>query len=175
MPLDGKFRKDLQWFNHLAHSFNGTTTFANWAGSHDGEVHINASLRGLGAVWDSHFYSVALPVFVTSQNRIVVFAMLNLLVAIRTWGQLWRDKKILLCCDNRAVVDVMFRSKTCDTELGAILREILMVQAKLNIQLEVKHVRGTSNPVADALSRVHMFKSVECKETLARRVTLRTL
>ena len=62
----------------------------------------------------------------------------------------------------------MTRNKTHDSELGAILREILMAQAKFNFQLDVKHVRGTSNPVADALSRVHMWKSVECKEQLLR-------
>ena len=73
---------------------------------------------------------------------------------------------MLVWCDNRAVVDILARSRTQDGELGAILREILMVQAICNIQLIVKHVMGESNPVADALSRVHMVKSVQCKTAL---------
>ena len=56
--------------------------------------------------------------------------------------------------------------KTRDSELGAILREILMAQAMFNIQLLVQHVKGECNEIADALSRVHMIKSVECKEFL---------
>ena len=41
-----------------------------------------------------------------------------------------------------------------------------MEQALFNIQLTVKHVKGESNPIADALSRVHMVKSVDCKRQL---------
>ena len=44
-----------------------------------------------------------------------------------------------------------------------------MEQTMYNIQLTVKHVRGESNPVADALSRVHMAKSRDCRlELLAK-------
>ena len=69
-------------------------------------------------------------------------------------------------CDYRAVVDVLDRHKTRDPELEAILRDVLMLQAKLNIYLVVKHVMGKCNPLADAISRVHMHKSVACINTL---------
>ena len=39
--------------------------------------------------------------------------------------------------------------KTRDKRLGAILRDILFVMARLNIHLEVKHVMGQKNPIAD--------------------------
>ena len=55
-------------------------------------------------------------------------------------------------------------------DLGAILREILMMQAVCNIQLIVRHVRDESNPIADALSCVHMEKSVQCKIDLVRAI-----
>ena len=38
--------------------------------------------------------------------------------------------------------------------------------AKHNIHLQVKHVMGEKNPIADALSRVHMDKSVDCIQDL---------
>ena len=60
----------------------------------------------------------------------------------------------------------MERHKTRDKRLGAILRDILFVMATKNIHLEVKHIMGENNPIADALSRVHMGKSVECIENL---------
>ena len=63
----------------------------------------------------------------------------------------------------------MERNKTRDGELAAILRDILMVQAVHNIQLIVEHVKGESNPVADALSHVHMAKSVQCRSDLLSR------
>ena len=54
----------------------------------DVEIYVDASLMGLGAIWDNVFNSVALPLFVKCQYRIVVFEMLNILVAFRVWGKL---------------------------------------------------------------------------------------
>ena len=124
-PVSRYFKKYLQWFR----SFNGTTTFTNWAGTFDVEIHIDASQINLGAVGESSFYSVPLPVFLVCRNHIVVFEMLNIIVAFTVWGKLWSNKRVLLWCDKRAVVDIMGRNKTRDSELGAILRDILMVQA----------------------------------------------
>ena len=133
IAVDDDFRKDMLWFRNFVSSFNGSTTFANWAGPHDVEIHVDASLMGLGAIWDEHFYSVHLPVFVKERDRIVVFEMLNVLLAMRVWGRQWTDRRVLIWCDNRAVVDVIKGGRTRDRELGAILREILMVQAVCNI------------------------------------------
>ena len=41
-----------------------------------------------------------------------------------------------------------------------------MVQARLNVQLTVRHVMGNCNPLADALSRIHMSKSGDCIDSL---------
>ena len=68
----------------------------------------------------------------------------------------------MILCDNKAVVDVIEGNRTRDRVLGVILREILMLQAKMNIQLKVEHVMGEKNPTADALSRVHMAKCSVC-------------
>ena len=86
LKAEGEFKKDILWFKTFSNSFNGCTAFTNWAGHDDVELHINASLMGLWAVWDGKFYSVALPLYVQNQNRIVVFEIVNVLVALRTWG-----------------------------------------------------------------------------------------
>ena len=49
------------------------------------DVFVYTSLMGLCALWEQCFYSVQLPVFVDVQSRIVVFGMLNVLIAMRTW------------------------------------------------------------------------------------------
>ena len=163
IQVTGEFRQDLRWFKELVNHFNGSTTFSNWLGQYDIEVHVDASLTGLGAIWGYSFYSVHLPIFVKEQSRIVVLEMINILVAMRVGGVAWVDKRVKIWCDNKAVVDIIGGNKTRDGELAAILREILMIQARHNIQLVVQHVMGSSNEIADALSRVNMQKSVDCK------------
>ena len=46
------------------------------------------------------------------------------------------------------VVDVIEGNRTRERVLGVILREILMLQAKMNIELKVAHVMGDANPIA---------------------------
>ena len=166
IKIDEEFTRDLNWFRVFVRTFNGRTSFANWEGPSDIVVHIDASLAGLGAVCSKKFYSVHLPDHIKALQRIVIFEMLNILIALRVWGDEWCNMRVTCFCDNRAVVDVLEDNRTKDRWLGLILREILMLQAKLNIQLKVLHVRGEANPIADALSRVHMRKSDDCINAL---------
>ena len=59
-------------------------------------------------------------------------------------------------------MDVLDGNRTRDGLLGSILRHFLMLQAKMNVHVNVKHIMGEDNITADALSRVHMDKCREC-------------
>ena len=95
--------------------------------------------------------------------------MINWLVALRIWGNEWVDKRVTIMCDNRAVVDVFEGNRTRDGLLGSILRHFLMLQAKMNVHDNVKHIMGEDNITADALSRVHMDKCRKCVSDLLHR------
>ena len=79
--------------------------------------------------------------------------MLNILVAVRTWGGAWVGKTLLVHCDNAAVVSVLQSGATKDLTLAAITRNITMEVAKHDINLHTVHVAGKLNVVADCLSR----------------------
>ena len=121
---------------------------------------------GLGAVCGLQFYSVHLPTSLKNSECIVVYEMINVLIALRMWCNVWTDKKVTIFCDNHAVVDIVDGHRTRDSTLGLILRELLMIQAKFNIQLKVLYILGENNPIADSLSRVHMGKCHECVRQL---------
>ena len=82
--------------------------------------------------------------------------MINILVAIRTWGQAWTGKTLLVHCDNAAVVSVLATGATKDLTLAAMARNITMEVAKLDINLRSVHIAGKINVVADCLSRRSM-------------------
>ena len=163
MCMDMEFRKDLNWFRTFIAQFNGTCSFVNWGENVDIELFVDASLQGLGGVMPGHFYSVWLLDVYRHRGRIVINEMINILVALRVWGPTRiKDRHIIVWCDNNAVVEVLNRNKTRDKGLGAILRDILMLQAHYNIQIDVRHITGEQNPIADSLSRVHYDKCNEC-------------
>ena len=79
--------------------------------------------------------------------------MINLLVAIRLWGTQWQSKRIVLKCDNLAVVNVLNTGRSQDSLLCTIARNILMSCAHLDIEVNFVHIAGKVNVVADTLSR----------------------
>ena len=79
--------------------------------------------------------------------------MLNILVALRVWSHQWPAGKILLKCDNQAVVSVLNSGRTQDLTIGAMARHISMLLAIHDIELQVIHILGSDNKEADLLSR----------------------
>ena len=55
------------------------------------EIELDACLQGLGARWGSRVYALRLPTSLANMT-IVHYEMLNILVAIRTWGKGWSGK-----------------------------------------------------------------------------------
>ena len=61
--------------------------------------------------------------------------------------------RILVHCDNVAVVSVLKTGKTRDPYLVACVRNIWYTSAVSDIDLQYAHIRGTDNKVADVLFR----------------------
>ena len=76
-----------------------------------------------------------------------------MLVALRVWGKLWTSTQVLLFCDNEAVDQVIGSSKTKDPFLAACLRNIWLITASYDIDINIRHIAGVQNNLADALSR----------------------
>ena len=74
--------------------------------------------------------------------------LLNLFLAIRLWGPQWKNKRILLKCDNMAVVDVLNTGRSRDGHLCAIACNILMACANMDIEAKFVHIPGKNNVVA---------------------------
>ena len=78
--------------------------------------------------------------------------MVNVVVALKVWGQLWANKCVEICCDNRAVVDVLSFGKDRDAVLVTCARNVWLLSAMYNITVVVSHVKGTNNVVVDLFS-----------------------
>ena len=150
ISLDVNFHRDLNWFLKFLPYFNGTAFFNHTPMRK--VIELDACLEGLGAIYRNQVYSIRIPKNFKNYN-IVHLEMLNILVALRVWSHQWTATKILLKCDNQAVVSVLNSGKTQDLTLGAMARNISMLLAIHDIELQVIHILGSDNKVADLLSR----------------------
>ena len=121
------FHRDLNWFCLFVPKFNGLAFFVHKNVNHD--IELDACLQDLGARWGNKIYSI--PLHLGHDNvTIVHLEMIYILVTIRTWGLLWAGTPIRIHCDNQVVVSVLTTSKTKDSILAAIARNIPMETAE---------------------------------------------
>ena len=149
--IDCEFRRDLNWFTNFLPKFNGVAFFSHTP-IHT-HVELDASLQGLGAMCGQQIYAIALPKGYQNYN-IVHLEMINILVALRTWAHQWQGRKVVIHCDNQAVVSVLGSGHTRDMTLAAIARNINMITAFNDIELITVHIQGKLNIIADTLSRL---------------------
>ena len=148
--LTSDFKRDLRWFAKFLPQYNGVSLYDHKP--IDLTLELDACLTGLGGRWNSFIYHR--PLVLGYMNwSIVQLEMVNILLVVRLFQPHWAGRKVLVKCDNEAVVTVLRSGKTRDPYLGACARNILYVCALADIDIQYVHVRGLDNRVADLLSR----------------------
>ena len=118
---------------------------------------LGACLTGLGGVYGQQCHALPLPKDFNNYT-IVHLEMLNVLVALKIWAYQWTNCKVRIQCDNVAVVEVLASGKTKDKVLATCARNIWLLSSLYNITLQVDHIPGRNNTVADLLSRFKFDK-----------------
>ena len=107
--LGKEARRDIAWFQRFIHQFNGTSFFVK--SKMDKEVHLDACLTGVGAIFDEKSDHTHIPEKFKNFD-IAALKMLNILVATRTWANEWQNRTIEVHCDHLSVVTVLCSGKT---------------------------------------------------------------
>ena len=137
--LSDQFFQDLNWFRVFLHQFNGVTFYDNKLIHH--EVNLDASLHGLGACFGNMVYALPLPTGFMNLH-ITQLQMLNVVVALKVWANIWSNKRIKINCDNLAVVEILKSGKTRDPFLATCARNVWLITAMFNIDIIIIHVPG---------------------------------
>ena len=85
--------------------------------------------------------------------NIVQLEMVNVLLAVRVFASSWKGRRVLIKCDNQAVVVTLNSGHARDPYLGACARNIWYEAALNDVDIQYVHVMGKNNRPADLLSR----------------------
>ena len=148
--LTDDFKHDLAWFGKFLPNYNGVNLYDHKP-IHE-TLELDACLTGLGGRVENCVYH--LPLDKGYQGcTIVHLEMVNILVAFRLFATRWSGRRILVRCDNQAVVAVLRSGRTRDPYLSVCARNIWYCLATHDIDARYVHIQGTKNRVADLLSR----------------------
>ena len=158
VTLSEDFHKELRWWSTFMASFNGVGFIPSpiWS-EPDVAMATDSCLSGCGGICANEYFHTQFPSKILNQGfPIHKLEFLAVLVGARTWGHLFGGQKMVMYCDNMAVVEVINSSKTRDAFMATCLRELWLVVAKNKFELRAIHLPGEENRVADWLSRWHL-------------------
>lgn len=85
-----------------------------------------------------------------------------IIAAAATWGNQWQRKKIVVYCDNQAIVHMWQSKSPKHSALAQLCRTLFFLAAKNSFNISLKHLPGADNQITDTLSRqqVHHLKLI---------------
>ena len=116
--LDADFQRDLLWFKKFLVDYNGVSLFNHRPVQ--ATLELDASLTGLGGCWMNFVYTLPIPLGYKNMG-IVQLEMINIVLALKLFANDWKEKKVLIRCDNQAVVMVLQSGRTRMREKRVVL------------------------------------------------------
>ena len=156
-------RLDLQWWLTFLPHWSGRSLIldSHWTLNTTMQLFTDASgNEGWGAYWSGRWLQDHWSPEQLEMN-IAWKELYAIVVAVHTWGNFWQRQKILFNCDNHTVVDIWEKGSTKSPEIMSLVRLLYLCAAHHNINICIQHIPGTSNNIADAISR---FQDVHFKE-----------
>lgn len=174
--------KDIKWWQSFASTFNGKSKIIDPRPLGISAFQSDSSFSGFGIYWNgafrfgtwhpdatchvpqqySDFHRINPNIPDNVKTNINFLELYPVLVAARLWGQLWRDKHIVVYTDNTQTM-YFINKGTCKNHTGmAWLRELFWISAHNNFYITSCHLPGQDNVIADCLSRLAEPKAWQC-------------
>ena len=152
-------KSDLRMWLIFLEDFNGSAKFMDhmWLKNSDILFFTDASAKvGFGGYYDGRWFNGKWPSQKISGRSIAWLEFFPIVVSIVLWGGQLKGKKIILNCDNEAVVNIINKQSSKCPEIMKLLRFFVLQCLKNFLSVCAKHVPGVNNEIADALSRFQM-------------------
>ena len=119
-------KKDIKWWKSFLPLFNGISMMMKeeWS-KPDGIFTSDACLSGCWGMFKELFFYVEFPHSILDEHlHINALEMLAVIACLKMWGTKFKEKRILMKCDNQVTVYVINTGKSRNSYLQCFLREI---------------------------------------------------
>ena len=153
-------RRDLTWWIEFLPSWNGRSLIPDpaWTTTPSMELFTDASV-GLGFRIYYCGSCIANPWPPSLQAHSIQWKELYpIALACVTWGHTWTRKRILFHCDNLAVGHIWQSGTSRVPAIMHLMRSIVLHAATHQYTINVTHISGIDNSIADSLSRQQLTR-----------------
>ena len=124
-----------------------------------------AKTLGFRAIYEKHWLHTRWETNYIHEHKpsIEYLELYTVTAALLSWGHLIQNKRILIHCDNQAVMEMLNKSTSSCGNCMYLLRLIIMDNLIYIRRVFAEYVRSADNDFADALSRLqltHFWKLV---------------
>ena len=115
---------------------------------------------GMGAIYDNRWlYTQWEENYVKYFNPSIEYLeLLGVVSAILTWGDLIQNQRIVIFCDNQAVVSMINTMSSSCKNCMYLLRLLILNNLIFNRRVFARYVRSTKNDFADSLSHLQLVR-----------------
>ena len=92
--------------------------------------------------------------------------LIPILLAMLSWSDQFKNKKILLRINNQALVSSINKRKSKSKYIMQLIRPFVLMTMNNNTQFKALHILGVHNEIADALSRFQMSCSKDGSDSI---------
>ena len=159
ISLNREARADIQWWMDFLPHWTARSVIppSREIMSTDLLLYTDASDIGFGALFGTKWIQGAWPK-TEAKVSIDYRELFAITAAALTWGHSWEGLRIVFVTDNKPISQVWDSGSTSSRPLMSLIRPLYLFAAKTGFCISFKHIFGTSNPLADALSRSQMEK-----------------
>ena len=161
--LNSDTRADIAWWRNFLPIWNGSAPILEpkWTLSTTLQLFTDASsLHGFGAYYQgAWFRGNWLPqqqLNPTTGISIAWQELYAIVAAAAAWGHTWSGRRIMVHCDNKAVVEIWDHYTSKSSTIMSLVRTLHFIAAMNNFHIRISHIQGVDNTIADALSRDQM-------------------
>lgn len=155
VPISVGARHDAAMWRTFLTAFNGVSIMlpSEWLSTDTIQLYTDSSaLTGYGAYFAGNWFNGVWSEDV-SELSMAVLELFPIALALATWADFLRNKKLVIFSDNQAVTEVINSQSSRCGKLMFLLRKVTLISLQHNFLLRAQFIPGKTNEIADALSR----------------------
>ena len=159
ISLNNSARLDIHWWLTYLPTWNGRHKILDSTTSLAPSLHLftDACQESFGVFFNGKWISESWPARFLDRS-IQWKELYPIFLSCLIWGNHFSGKRLLFHCDNKTVVDIWQSGTSHCPYIMSLIRKLFHLAATSQYNINIQHIRGIDNTVADCLSRLQLDK-----------------